>query len=124
MRSQTSSRSRMRARPPCRPTLYRFSGAFRDRFPAGARPASASSVRSGFPKKNAMPTATPRALALHLLDDRFLVTRFLTRFAEKIWMIDDITRADEDPAGLGVELYQGDLAGCRARLRELLGRKK
>jgi hypothetical protein len=68
------------------------------------------------------PTASPRALALHLVDERFLVTRFLTRFGEVTWMIDDITRADEDPAGLGVEVYQGDVAGCRARLRELMGR--
>lgn len=69
------------------------------------------------------PTATPRSLTSHLLAERFYVTRFLTRFGEITWMIDDISRADEDPAGLGVELYQGDLDGCKARLRELLGRE-
>jgi hypothetical protein len=66
-----------------------------------------------------------RCLAMHVLGDgRLLVTRFLTRFGEVVWMIDDLTRSDEDPCGLGVEVFQGALSGAKARLRALLGRER
>lgn len=62
---------------------------------------------------------TPRVLSVHRID-RFLVTRFLSRFGEVVWHIDDTSRSEEDPAGLGAEVYQGGLAGAKGRLRALL----
>lgn len=59
---------------------------------------------------------SPAILSRHTVR-HLLVTRFLSRFGDVIWMVDDTSRADEDPAGLGVEVYQG--AG-RPDLRKLL----
>lgn len=69
---------------------------------------------------------SPRMIAAHQLSANgqpaVLVSRFLSRFGTTEWFVDDLTRADEDPCGLGVTVHQGDLAGARLAIRRLLGR--
>lgn len=67
-----------------------------------------------------MAPCAPRVLSAHAVA-HLAVTRFLDRFGAVCWIVDDTRRAAEDPAGLGVTVFQGPLAELRGRLPGLLG---
>lgn len=67
-------------------------------------------------KQSTESATRPRILSFHeLFDGKILASRFLTRFGETVWMVDEV-----EPDGLlGKELFQGDRAGAVRELRRL-----
>jgi len=58
----------------------------------------------------------PRILSFHeLFDGTIVASRFLTRFGDVVWMVDEVLT----DGAFGEELFQGDRAGCVRKLREL-----
>jgi hypothetical protein len=50
---------------------------------------------------------------------RIYVSRMMTRQGIIEWFVDDLTRADEDPCGFGLTVYQGPIEGVAAAVRKL-----